>query len=98
VRFLGLVFAVAVTLVAFYAFASGFFYYMDQHGALPAEPCVGAGVDFDEMDCRGHYGFENDLLVPHLWIAGVVGALLALGGEVAVRRYRSRGSGSRPPK
>lgn len=90
VRRLGLVLAVAMTLLAFFGFAAGFFYYMDQHGPLPAEPCVGEGVGFDEWDCRGHYGFENELLVPHLWVAGIVGALLALGGKFAVGRFSRR--------
>jgi hypothetical protein len=86
VRLLGSVFVAFCALVLWHAFATGFFYYMDHHGTLSAESCVGTSVDFDETRCRGHYGFENELLVPHLWTAGLLGTLIGLGGRLMFRR------------
>jgi hypothetical protein len=74
-----------------FALAWGFFYYMDNHGSLPAEPCESTRVDFDEMECRGHYGFENDLRVSQLGIVGLLGTLLGLGGAVVANGRLSRG-------
>ncbi|MGC4066395.1 MAG: hypothetical protein QM784_17540 [Polyangiaceae bacterium] len=90
VRLLDEIVAACVSIGVWFAFAAGFFYYMDQHGSLPAEPCESARADFDEMECRGHYGFENELLVLPLAVTGALGTLMVLGGTVVVRRIRRR--------